>query len=199
MLRGMNGNSERESYGPAALRWQGHLKTTAVVSAIYVWSYFVTMAVVTPIQGLFLPSVVMSLLFLPHGVRVLSAWLYGWRSVIYLLPGALGCHLHFLGPQALEPKMAMAMFASLVSSPLAFGVVRYAFGATAVKVGRARLQTVVLTGLLASFFNLSALKAIYGLPALEGAVIFVGDASGLIVSVLIVWTALRWAGRRRRA
>ena len=29
------------------------------------------------------------------GVRVLSAWLYGWKSVAYLLPGAVLCNQHF--------------------------------------------------------------------------------------------------------
>lgn len=198
MWRGMTEKCEDESLGPA-LPWQSHLKIAIVVSVIYVWSYFMTVAVVAPIQGALLPSVLMSLLFLPHGVRVLSAWIYGWRSVWYLLPGAVGCHIHFLGSKALEPQMVVALFASLVASPLAFAVVRLAIGGAALKVGNARLQTVVLTGFLASFFNLSALKAIYGLPALEGAVIFVGDASGLIVSVMIVWTALRWAERRRQA
>lgn len=179
------------------LGWQSHLKIGAVVSVLYVWAYYMTVSIISPIQGALLPSVIMSLLFLPHGVRVLAAWIYGWRSVAYLLPGVVGCNLHFAGDQAFSPGSLTGMALSLVAAPLAFAAVRGIVGARVVTVGTARLQTVVLTGFAASVFNLLGLKLAYGLRPLEGVVIFVGDASGLIVSVLIVWAVLNWLGRRR--
>lgn len=176
------------------LRWQGHLKIAAVVSALYVWAYFMTVTVVAPVQEMLLPSTVMSLLFLPHGVRVLAAWIYGWRSVIYILPGAVLCNLHFAGDRAFAPEVVIGTMASLIAAPLVFALVRVWLGAAVVAVGQARLQTVVAAGFAASVINLTALKLVFGLHPLEGAVIFVGDASGLIVAVLIVWATLRFLG-----
>lgn len=179
-----------------ALRLQRHLKVAAVVSALYVWAYFMTVTVVAPVQGMLLPSVIMSLLFLPHGVRVLAAWIYGWRSVLYLVPGAVLCNLHFAGDRAFAPAILLGTLASLLAAPVAFALARWRFGAGVVTVGRARLQTVIGVGFAASVLNLTALKLIFGLQALEGAVIFVGDTSGLIVAMLIVWGTLRLMGRR---
>lgn len=186
---------EPRSIAPA-LRWQGHLKIAAVVSALYVWAYFLTVTVVAPVQEWLLPASVMSLLFLPHGVRVLAAWIYGWRSVIYLLPGAVLCNLHFAGDRAFAPDILIGTAASLLAAPLAFALVRWALGAAAVAVGRARLQMILAVGFAASIFNLTALKLVFGLQALDGVVIFVGDTSGLIVAMLMVWGTLRLMGKR---
>jgi len=190
----MTEKCDQRTFG-SGLRWRSHLKVAAVVSALYVWAYFMTVTVVAPVQGFLLPSVVMSLLFLPHGVRVLAAWMYGWRSVVYILPGAVLCNLHFAGEQAFAPDILIGTLASLVAAPLVFTLVRWIFGPALLAVGTARLQTVVLAGFAASILNLMALKLVFGLQALEGAVIFVGDSTGLIVSVLIVWGVLRVLGR----
>lgn len=167
-----------------------------VVSALYVWAYFVTVAVVSPLQEALFPTMVMSLLFLPHGVRVLAAWLYGWRSMAYLLPGAMACNLHFAGERALAPDVLAGTVASLAASPLVFALAHRVWGQRALAVGRARLMTVMVLGFAASVVNLTALQLTYWLHPSEGAVIFLGDASGLIVSVLIVWAVLHIGGRR---
>ena len=190
----MNGNSEPQAIAQG-LRWQTHAKLGASVSALYVWSYFVTVSVITPLQVAVFPSFVMSLLFLPHGVRVLTAWMYGWRSVGYLLPGAVLCNLHFAGDRAFDGDILAGTLASLLAGPVAFAVVRRIVGPGAMTVGAARLQAVVAVGFLASMVNLISLKLAYGLSAAEGVVIFVGDTSGLLASVLIVWGTLRLLGR----
>jgi hypothetical protein len=171
-------------------RWASHLKIGAVVSALYIWAYFVTVYMVQPMQDLMLPSAVMSLLFLPHGVRVLSAWLYGWRSVAYLLPGALLCNLHFAGAHAFDTHILVGSAASLLSAPLALFLFRRFLPGVTLSVGGARLGAILAAGFLASVLNLTALRLSYGLPAQEGVVIFVGDASGLLLALLLVRVVL---------
>lgn len=65
--------------------------TTAVLFAIYLASYVLVAVVVGPVQERLMPEVSQfaSLLFLPHGVRVLAASLLGWRSVPAMILGEL--------------------------------------------------------------------------------------------------------------
>lgn len=62
---------------------------TAVLFATYVASYIIVAVVITPLQTMILPDVsrFACLLFLPHGVRVLSASLFGVRSVPAMVLG----------------------------------------------------------------------------------------------------------------
>lgn len=190
----MTGPSDRTILALPRAAW-GHAKLSAVVSAIYIWAYFGTVYVIAPVQSALLPSVVMSLLFFPHGVRVLTAWLYGWRSVAYLLPGAVLCNLHFAGERAFAPDVLLGTMASLAASPFAFWAVRRSLPQIDTTPGRTRQSTVVAVGFLASVLNLTALKAAYGLEPLEGVVIFIGDTSGLLASMLVVWGVVRVVGR----
>ena len=54
----------------------------------YTAAYTFTLGFIYPMQKILLPenSLMASLLFLPHGVRALSFFLFGLRAVLYLLP-----------------------------------------------------------------------------------------------------------------
>ena len=43
-----------------------------------------------PLQKIFAPHlpIVFSVVFLPHGIRVLAVYFLGWRGLIYLLPSS---------------------------------------------------------------------------------------------------------------
>lgn len=170
---------------------QRQLRVCFVVSCLYVWAYFLTVALVLPLQLALLPQTVMSLIFFPHGVRVLAAWLYGWRSIPYLLPGALLCNLHFAGSRAFDPDILFGTAASLACAPFAFSIARRFLNDAAIAVGSARLTVLIAIGLTASVINLICLRIAYGLPTTEGAVIFVGDSIGLLLCLGILRLALR--------
>lgn len=166
------------------------------VSAIYIWAYFLMASVVQPLQEALFPATVMSILFLPHGVRVLTAWLYGWRSVLYLLPGALLCNLHFAGERAFDADILFGSAASLVAAPLAFSIGRHLGGTVSLRVGALRVPLLLAVGVVASVFNLLALRLAYGLKASEGVVILFGDTLGLVVALGILWLGLKLLARR---
>lgn len=182
----------------AAASWRQvcgcHLRRCGIISLLYVWSYFVTMSLVAPIQKAFFPGLVMSLLFLPHGVRVLSAWLYGWRSALYLLPSAMLCNLHLVGDRAYAPDVILATLCSLIAAPLVISAIQRLLGPEVLAIGRTRVQSILALGLAASVVNLTTLRLILGLRPVEGVVIFLGDASGLIAALLILWAALHLTG-----
>jgi len=167
-----------------------------LVSVLYVWTYFVTAYLVAPLQSALMPSVVMSILFLPHGIRVLAAWLYGWRSVAYLLPGAALCNLHFSPDRAFAPAVLTGTVASLVAAPLALVILRLAFPSIRLSPGTTGLAAMVVLGALASLLNLTALKLALSLDTAEGAVIFLGDTAGLILSLALLRATLHMVGNR---
>ena len=64
--------------------------TFVVVSVGYISAYTITSGLVMPLQKMFAPQlpIVFSLLFLPHGIRVLAVYFLGWRGVLYLIPSS---------------------------------------------------------------------------------------------------------------
>ena len=62
--------------------------TFLIVSVVYIVTFSLTFGFVFPLQKLLFSGVStqVSLLFLPHGVRVLTLYFYGWRGMFYLLP-----------------------------------------------------------------------------------------------------------------
>ena len=66
-------------------QFKTHFKNCATVTLLYVGSYQVVAHLVDPLQMYFGTLTFASLVFLPHGVRVLSTIFYGARdSFIYI-------------------------------------------------------------------------------------------------------------------
>lgn len=70
--------------------WNLNLSLLVIVSAGYIAAYTVSNGLIMPLQKMLLPDVPIffSVLFLPHGIRVLAIWLLGWRGALYLLPSS---------------------------------------------------------------------------------------------------------------
>ena len=64
--------------------------TFVVVSVGYISAYTITSGLVMPLQKILAPQlpIVFSVLFLPHGIRVLAVCFLGWRGLLYLLPSS---------------------------------------------------------------------------------------------------------------
>ena len=67
-----------------------HLQNFVVISICYVIAFSLTFGFVFPLQQLILANVAtqVGLLFIPHGVRVIALYYYGWQAIIYLLPAS---------------------------------------------------------------------------------------------------------------
>ena len=64
-----------------------------IPSLAYIFGFLLTTHIVQPVQDWALGVEVFgSLLFFPHAVRVLTAWLYGWKSIFLLMPGVVLGH-----------------------------------------------------------------------------------------------------------
>jgi hypothetical protein len=65
---------------------KSHLMAFGVVLLAFIASTSIVVAVIDPIQHTYFPEITpfATLLFLPHGVRVIVTWLYGVWSIPYL-------------------------------------------------------------------------------------------------------------------
>jgi len=62
----------------------------SIISFSYIASYTLVAGFFYPLQSLLFPNLTstISLLFLPHGIRILAAYYYGWKSFLILIPAA---------------------------------------------------------------------------------------------------------------
>jgi hypothetical protein len=88
---------------------------TVTASLAYLTAFYMTFELLMPVQDAFFPefSSHASLLFLPHGVRVLSAWLLGWRSVIALAPGVFLAFLYVAGLEVFAPSRLIGILIAI--------------------------------------------------------------------------------------
>ena len=62
----------------------------SIISFSYISSYTLVAGFLTPLQALLFPNftTTISLLFLPHGIRILAAYYYGWKSLFLIIPAS---------------------------------------------------------------------------------------------------------------
>jgi len=174
-----------------------------VVSGSYLFAFSLTHLLVTPVQRFFLPDVTQwaSLMFLPHGVRVLAAWLYGWWSILLLAPATLLTALLYYGRESITPELLVSSLASAVAAAAAFELVARTGPDLRYGAGRpARWREVLVVGILASVFNSGGTLLIMGSDPWVTGVRFLGDVAGLAVCMVIMAKVFRLqrAWRRRR-
>lgn len=172
----------------------------ALVSILYLASFAVTFGVFMPVQQQILPDLLhsSSILFLPHGVRVLTAWLYGWRAVLFLAPGGLVSHTHLFGFAGLCGWPFFAAIVGLVCASLSFWLLArlgmdFRFGRT----GLASWREILLAGSVASIINVVGSFLFFGLEVRSASVYFLGDLAGLLTAMLVLLLAFRWYRKAR--
>ena len=166
------------------------------VTAAYVLSFAVVDSVVTPLQARVLPEVTesASLLFLPHGVRVLAAWAWGWRAVPLLAPGALATTWHYHGAGMAEPAILASLAVSVVAAPLAFALLARCgidcrFGSPRAVSWRAVMAVAALAGII----NTGGSALIHGDHPGVTLVRLVGDVTGAMLVFLVLMAGFRLA------
>jgi hypothetical protein len=175
-----------------------------IIILAYVLCHGLTAQVVTPIQSLVLPEITVfaSLVYLPHGVRVLATWAYGWKAVPALIIGVSISAWLFSPPEDLnflEPALLEGILVGSASAFIAFEVARFAgfnfyFGGSR----RLHLKGLLAVGALSSVINSFGQTLVYsGLIDLEKvigvwAIYATGDLIGLIVCMIVLMFIFRW-------
>ena len=77
------------------LKLEEHLVCIGLITAAYIVAMLFVNSVVVPLQNSLVPGVTSfaALLFPAHGIRVLSAWLFGWKSIPYLVCATLAADI----------------------------------------------------------------------------------------------------------
>lgn len=170
-----------------------------VISGSYILAFFATFTFVMPIQNSLFPAFgnYASLLFLPHGVRVVSAWLYGWRSIALLAPGAVFTHSYLYGSDGFSIDYMMAVFFGVFCAALSFWFfARMGMEFRIHKSARRNWRDVMLVGGAASVLNAGGTAVFFGNDLATMSARFLGDLTGMIVSTYILMLIFRFARRR---
>lgn len=176
--------------------WQS---ATLFVSGSYLAAFFLTFGLLMNVEQRIAPAWLnfTSLVFLPHGVRVLSAWLYGWRSLLYLAPGVTVGHLYLYGFQ-MDAGLAGGWIVGLACAPLAFTLLRAAgMDLRPSRRRRTHWRDILLVGAVASVFNSAFSGLAYGNDLQTMSARFVGDIAGTLVCMVLLMAAFRLRDRLR--
>ncbi len=178
------------------------------IALIYIFCYGLVANLITPVQQIFLSEETLfaSLLYLPHGVRVLSVMLYGWRAIPALMTGNTLSVWLFAVPEVLERDLIQIIVPLTLASAsgwIAFEIFRL-FGKDyyASETQSLHWRQIVLVGVLASVVNSLGQSLLLGqiFALVDDSLVFlmfaVGDFLGLLVSLLVLMLIFRWLRRR---
>lgn len=178
-----------------------YLIPAALVMLAYGLAMVATFALLMPLQLKVLPEYAnhASLLFLPHGVRVLTAWLYRWRSVILLLPASLAGHVYLDGFDFALSEL-LASLAGVVCAVMVFeALLRLGVDLYPAKSKRVHWLELALVGGLASIINGIGTALFYGNDLTTASARFLGDVTGVVASLFLLVVFVRFAERLARA
>ena len=133
-----------------------------------------------------------SLLFLPHGVRVITAWLYGWKAVFYLAPAAYATHLERFQFQFDTMGQFLMPIFGIVCVSAVFALIARAGVDLRLRPGYvARWNVGLLVGAVASLINAVGVNLIVGNPTSTMLFYLVGDILGMIALFLLLMLVFR--------
>jgi len=164
-----------------------------LLSVAWVISSSLTIGLVLPLQQMLFVnfSINIGLCFLPHGIRILAFYYFGWRAIFYLLPASflmiilsnqMGTSLHLLTP-----------IVSLISCYVGFHVASLIINAQTRFPSIRSWKFLVFAGTLSSLFNGLVLSVLHHNDALIATVVgyIVGDILGLIICLLLLMYGFR--------
>lgn len=179
---------------------QNWLSPLLVISLVYLGAFAFTFGVLMPAQTLLLPEVAhhASLLFLPHGVRVLTAWLYGFRALLLLTPSSLLTHAYLFGTAGFSTSYFFAALFGIFCATSSF----WLFAKLGMDFHQAETklvswQEILLAGSFASIINAAGSGFFYGFDVQSASVYFLGDLGGLLACMVILMLVFRWMRRTR--
>ncbi|MEH6646679.1 hypothetical protein [Sulfitobacter sp.] len=176
-----------------------------IIVLLYVLAHGLTALVVTPVQNIFLPEVTVfaSLMYLPHGVRVLATWAYGWKAIPALIVGSSlsawlfspSEDLNFLEPALIESLLVGAASAFITFEFARFVGYNFYFGGSV----KLRWKGMIAVGALSSVINSLGQTLVFS-DLIDWEVIIkvlaiyaVGDLIGLIVCMVVLMLVFRWS------
>ena len=158
-----------------------HTQNFIVVTVAYLVAFAVTTAIIAPVQSRYLTAVppAISLLFLPHGVRVLSAYFFGWRSIVYLTPAHLFTHFLWTSTQGIQLDIK-APFISVIAAYFGVKLIGMIPNIGFRDFSMSAWKWLLLAGFLGSIFNGLGIGLLHNQFSLTNQMLgyAIGDVSG---------------------
>ena len=152
-----------------------------MLSLAYLVSFSLTMAIISPLQSVLLSSVPtsISLLFLPHGVRMIAAHYFGWKSIIYLLPSSYMMYALMTQAQG-DILPPLSPLVSLVSCYIGMKLVTTFANVTSKDMSISTWKWLLIAGFVSSIFNGMGIGLLQGHIGLTIQMLgyAIGDVSG---------------------
>lgn len=184
------------------------------VSVVYIIALFVSFYLLFPFTAILsvnhghgVHDFYAHLIFLPHGVRVITAWFYGWRSVLFLTPPSLFANLVLNGGTAgFELETLAGVLVGIICGALAFQILVWSRVDTSTSGSSTfSWRTMLLAGAIASLINSLGANSFYGAEMgnslfLGTATYLVGDVCGLfflLIFLMFVFRFIRLAANRK--
>jgi signal transduction histidine kinase len=176
------------------------LQMTIVVTIAYCAS-FLAVTLIVPLQRALMPGheELASLFFLPHGVRVLAFFFFGWMAMAFLLPGKVIMWAAMALLFGYGGLSVWGSVVSLLSCLLAYEMAKIIFRKSAKAGPRFSWQMVMTMGVIASLVNaigLTLLQAQRPDVAMMATYVL-GDMLGLTCVMLGLMYYFRWSDRPR--
>lgn len=167
---------------------------TLIVSCAYAAAFVLTFGILMPVQDAIVPELMnyASMVFLPHGVRVLTAWLYGWRAIIFLLPATLATHAYLYGSMGFTGAYFFAPLSSILCATSSFWLLAKLGLDFRQSSGRlTSWREILLAGSLASIVNVIGVGYFFELDLRSASAFLVGDVGGLLAAMFMLMIAFR--------
>ena len=172
-----------------------HIQNFVIVSIAYITAFSLTLGFVSPLQQMLLSNVIseLSVLFLPHGVRVLAFYFLGWRACFYLLPASY--LMMFLSSQAGITLDPWAPVVSVIGCYVGFALITHFFPEGVSHRQFPKWQYFGLIALLGSVLNSvgNTILLKQELDITVAAGYLIGDMAGFFACFLILMYAFRFA------
>ena len=180
----------------------GHIVNIILVTVGYIVSMLFVQFVIIPVQQTYLPMITTfaALIFPLHGVRVLAAWLFGWKSILYLFVANTIMHFTLTPDNELTLK---SMYAWLLVSSVAWATFSFlkfigiGFTTKNHQNSFSMWKFLLLVGFVSSFINSLGHNIIFAsniLPenSISTIIAFViGDTTGTFLSFLVLMAIFR--------
>jgi hypothetical protein len=173
-------------------------KETLIASGLYLAAFLVVFEVVTPLQSMFFPEFPSraSLLFLPHGIRVLTAWLLGWRAIPALLPGVFLVFLYVGGMDVFLPSRLIAIAIAVTVAPAVFMALAFVGQDIRPQPGKTPCWPCVMgVGIVTSVLMALLTNMAFGSETVEYVAYLIGDIFGLFFLMLGLLYIFRYMRR----
>lgn len=160
-----------------------------LASAAYFVSFIVVTGFIAPLQSLLFPnlSLLASFMFLPHGVRVLAFYFWGWRAFLYLFPASFAMWALDYWVKGLEVHLFGVLW-SMLAVYIGVLVVRVHLNEQEGSFSSFSWVHAIIAGAIGSALNslgLAALNA-YALEPVLFMSYFIGDVAGQFSAMILM-------------